>query len=127
MKRFFILVFASLLLSSFSAFSQSGIDEVVSALKSGNAGMMAQNFDNSIEIVVSSKNSTYSKTQAEAVLKDFFNNNPVKSFQVMHKGDKGGAQFCIGTLNTKTGNYRTTIFMKQKGDKQVLQEIRFEN
>jgi len=45
----------------------------------------------------------------------------------MHKGDKGGAQFCIGTLNTKTGNYRTTIFMKQKGDKQVLQEIRFEN
>ncbi|MBK6634090.1 MAG: DUF4783 domain-containing protein [Chitinophagaceae bacterium] len=49
-----------------------------------------------------------------------------KSFTVIHKGENSGSQFCIGTLVTKTASYRTTIFMKQKGDKQVLQGITFE-
>jgi len=60
-------------------------------------------------------------------LKDFFTSNPVKNFEILHKGENAGSQYCIGTLNTKNGAYRTTIFMKQKGDIQVLQELRFEN
>jgi Domain of unknown function (DUF4783) len=48
-------------------------------------------------------------------------------FQVKHKGENSGSQYCIGTLATKNGSFRTTVFMKQKNDKQVLQEIRFEN
>ncbi len=127
MKQFFTLILVFLSLLSLNAFSQARIDEVVSSLKSGNASQIAQYFDNSIEIALPAKTSSYNKAQAEAVLKDFFTNNAVKGFQVMHKGDKAGAQFCIGTLSTKGGNYRTTIFMKQKGDNQVLQEIRFEN
>ena len=73
------------------------------------------------------KSNSYSKSQAELVLKDFFNNNPVKSFEVLHKGENAGSQYCIGTLVTKGGSFRTTIFMNQKGDKQLLQEIRFES
>jgi hypothetical protein len=46
---------------------------------------------------------------------------------VKHKGDQGGGQFCIGTLQTKSGNYRTMVFMKAKGNKQVMKEIRFQS
>jgi hypothetical protein len=73
------------------------------------------------------KSNSYSKSQAELVLKDFFATNSVKSFEVLHKGENGGSQYCIGKLATKAGVYRTTIYMKQKGDQQVLQELRFEN
>ena len=127
MKRFFTLIFMALIAASFSLSPQSGIDDVISAVKAGNASLVAQYFDNTVEIALPAKTNSYSKSQGEMVLKDFFASNPVKSFQVMHKGDKAGSQFCIGTLTTKTGAYRTTIFMKQKADKQVLQEIRFEN
>ena len=61
------------------------------------------------------------------MLRDFFATHPVKGFEIIHKGEKAGSQYCIGTLQTKTGNYRTTVFMKQKGDGQVLQELRVEN
>jgi len=61
------------------------------------------------------------------VLKDFFASNPVKNFEVIHKGENAGSQYCIGTLQTKNGVYRTTIYMKQKDKQQVLQELRFEN
>jgi hypothetical protein len=73
------------------------------------------------------KSNTYSRSQAEMVLKDFFSTNGVKSFEVLHKGENGGSQYCIGTLNTRNGLYRTTVFMKQKADRLVLQELRFEN
>ena len=125
MKRIFTLMFAALILTSYT--SLIGIEDVVSGLKAGNAAQIAKYFDNTVEITLPAKSNSYSKSQAEMILKDFFNNNTVKGFTALHKGDNGGSQFCIGTLQTNTAVYRTTIYMKQKGDKQVLQEIRFEN
>ena len=124
MKRIFTLFSILAIVSSFSIFS--GIDEIISALKTGNATEIAKSFDNTVEITLPDKSNSYSKSQAEVILRDFFNNNPVKSFTILHKGENGGSQYCIGTLITKNGSYRTTVFMKQKDNKQTLQEIRFE-
>ena len=114
-----------ILLSSFSL--GSGIDDIIAAMKTGNASQVAKFFDNNVEISMPDKSNSYSKSQGELVLKDFFTNNVVKSFDIIHKGENAGSQYCIGTLVTKSGSFRTTIFMKQKGDQQVLQELRFEN
>ena len=113
------------LLSSFSY--KVGIDDIIAAMKTGNAAQVARYFDNNVEISMPDKSNSYSKSQGELVLKDFFTNNVVKSFDIIHKGENAGSQYCIGTLVTKSGSFRTTIFMKQKGDQQVLQELRFEN
>lgn len=125
MKQFFTLTAITVLLSSFTLFLS--IDEVVSAIKSGDAAAVAKHFDNTVEITMPDKSNNYSRSQAEMVLKDFFSTNGVKDFQVKHKGENAGSQYCIGTLVTKNGSFRTTVFMKQKNDKQLLQEIRFEN
>ena len=109
------------LLSSFVS-----VDEVVSAIKNGNATQLSKFFDNTIEITVSDKSNTYSKSQAELVIKDFFENNGVKDFEILHKGDNEAAVFIVGKLQTKNGEYKTTLYLKQKGDKQLVQELRFE-
>ena len=101
-------------------------DEVITAIKSGNASQLSKFFDNTIDITLPDKSNAYSKSQAELVLKDFFDNNVVKDFAIVHKGENAGAQFITGTLETRNGEYRTTIYIKQKGDKQLLQELRFE-
>ena len=125
MKKFFTLITTALLLSSFTLFLS--IDEVVNGMKNGDAAQIARFFDNTVEITMPDKSNNYSKNQAEIVLKDFFITNGVKTFEVIHKGENAGSQYCIGTLITKNGSFRTTVFMKQKNDKQFLQEIRFEN
>lgn len=115
-----------LILLMFALSSFVSLDEVVSAIKKGNASQLSKFFDNTIEITVADKKNTYSKSQAELVLKDFFKTNAVKGFELMHKGDNTGTQFITGILDTKNGEYRTTIYLKHKGDKQFLQELRFE-
>jgi len=110
----------------FFCYSFVSVDEILSAIKNGSASQLSKYIENTVEITFTAKKNTYSKSQAELVLKDFFNNNEVKNFAIVHKGDNPNAQFIIGTLETKSGEFRTTIYMKQKGDKQLLQEIRFE-
>jgi hypothetical protein len=125
MKHFFTLSILVVFLSSFIMYV--GIDDVIAAMKTGKSDLVAKYFDNTVEISMPDKSNSYSKSQAQLVLKDFFASNPVKSFDIIHKGENAGSQYCIGTLQTKNGAYRTTIFMKQKDNSQVLQELRFEN
>lgn len=126
MKKIFTLIIV--LFTALSSFSQKiSITDVVTAMKAGNATQVARFFDANVEISMPDKSNSYSKSQAELVIKDFFSNNTVKGFDIIHKGENAGSEYCIGTLVTKNGSFRTTIFMKQKGDTQLLQELRFEN
>lgn len=125
MKHSLIISVLFFLITAFAV--PANITDVIRSINNGDASAVANYFDNSVEIVLPNTSSTYSKSQAEMILRDFFSNNPVQSFRVLHQGEKGGSEYCIGTLETKTSKFRTTFFMKSKGGKQLLQEIRFEN
>ena len=126
MKKIMGLALLALPLILLSFKPNYSIDDVVAAIKSGNASGLAKYFDDRVDISLPDKSDTYSKTQAEMIMKDFFNTKGVMSFEVKHKGEQGGAQFCVGELKTKQGSYRTHLFMRQRGDRQLLQEIRFQ-
>lgn len=126
MKKLLLFTLGSVVLLS-SFIHQNGIDDVIGALKSGNAPGLARYFDNYVDITLPDKSSNYSKSQAELIIKDFFANNGVRNFEVKHRGTNEGGEFCIGTLQTKSGNYRTKVFMRQKGNKQVIQEVGFQS
>jgi hypothetical protein len=111
-----------------SSFAQPGsIDEVIGALRSGNATELSKHFDENLEVTLPVKSDSYSKAQAVVILKDFFNNNSVKGFDLKHKGNSPGGHYCIGTLQTKSGNFRAHVFMKSKGGKEVVNQIRFQS
>lgn len=123
MKKFLLPFFALVVFSSFAIYSFS---EIIDAIKSGNAAEVAKYFDNTLEITFPQKSNSYSKSKAEEKLRDFFNNNPVKGFKIIHQGKNADSQYCIGNLSTDNGIYRTTIYTKQKGEIQLIQELRFE-
>ena len=115
-----IFVFAVLTVS----FTQK--DDIVAALKTGNVEKMAKYFDNTIDVTVPGKSNAFSKGQAELVIKDFFNLNKVRNFELQHSGSNPSSNFIIGTLSTAGGTYRTTVYMRTKGDKQLIQGVEFE-
>lgn len=104
----------------------SGIDDVINALRTGNANELVKYVDDNIEISLPGKSDSYSRSQALVILQDFFNNNGVKTFDVKFKGENGGSQYCVGTLQTRSGNYRTTFLLANRNGKQFVKEIRFQ-
>jgi hypothetical protein len=123
--RGFAVLALSLVLFSFTYKPSYSIDEVVTAIRAGNSAELSKYFDNRVDIALPDKSDTYSKAQAEMILRDFFNSKGVTGFELKHKGENGGAQFCVGILKTRNADYRTHLFMRQRGDRQLLQEIRF--
>ncbi|HYO22372.1 MAG TPA: DUF4783 domain-containing protein [Flavisolibacter sp.] len=126
MKKIITLTVVALIFLVSAAQPAGGLDDVISALRNGNATELAKYVDNNIELSLPSKTDNYSRQQAVVILQDFFSTNGIKGFDVKHKGDNGGTQFCIGTLSGKSGSFRTTFFMAEKGGRQFVKEIRFQ-
>ncbi len=120
-----LLLGAMLVLSSFTV-QEGSIDEVIGALRTGSSAELSKYFDDKVELTLPDKSDSYSKAQAQLIVKDFFGNNGVRGFDLKHKGDSPGGHFCIGTLQTSTGNFRTNVFMKMKNGREVVKEIRFQ-
>jgi hypothetical protein len=126
------MVGISLLVLSFRTSSPGAdtynLDAVATAFRSGNVNQLSPYLDIRVDISLPDKTEpySYSKSQAEMVIRDFFNTHGVRNFRIVQQGENGDYLFCTGLLQTLSGNYRTSLFFKQKGEKQYLQEIRFE-
>lgn len=126
MKSLFLKSLCVLAATVVLAFSTNANIEVINALKSGNAEQLAKYFDTYVDITLpDKKGSSYSKSQAMMVMRDFFGTYKVKSFEVQFQGGEKSNYF-VGTLQTGNGNFRTTVFVQQKGDKSLVKEIRVE-
>jgi hypothetical protein len=127
MKQILLLITVAFTLVLASSFKPAiSIDNVIGALRSGNAMELSKYMDENVDISLPDRSDSYSKSQAVLILKDFFGRNGVAGFDVKHKGDNSGNQYCIGTLQTKAGTYRTTVFMKAQDGKQLIKEIKFQ-
>jgi len=102
------------------------LDDITYAIRLGNAGELSRYLDNRVDITLPEKTDNYSKIQAEMIIRDFFTTNGVRNFVIRKTGYSGSAEYCVGVLQTRNGDYRTTLFTRQKGDKEVLEELRFQ-
>jgi hypothetical protein len=120
--RYFLILTAGLVLSSFDL----TVDQILGAIKKGDAEKISQHFDNLVEITVQEESHAYSKSQAEMVLRDFFVKNNVRNFKMVHRGSSNDAEYCVGVLTTARGDFRTTLLIKYRSGKKLVQELRFE-
>ncbi len=97
------------------------------AMKAGDAEALGSYFNTSVDVTVPSADESFSDKQATFVIKDFFANQGVKNFEVMHSGQSGITHYSTGLLVTGKGEFDTTIFLKKFGDKFLITQIRFEN
>src|ERR1700735_5484276 len=80
--------------SSRSAYT---FDDITVAIRLGNAGELSRYLDSRVDISLPEKSDTYSKIQAEMIIRDFFTTNGVQNFLIKHKGPTGGgSEFCVG-------------------------------
>lgn len=126
MKRLIIIV-AGLFLSFSTAYSQKAVEDISNALKAGNAPGLATYFHATIDLTILQKQGTYSKSQAQQVVQNFFTENKSSGFTIDHDGTTGeGSKYIIGTLVSSTGEYRVYIYFKNLNGSELIQTLRFE-
>lgn len=102
--------------------------KVSQAIQSSNSSELAKYFNNSIDLTIPNSEGTYSKVQAEQILKSFFSKYPPVSFTINHKGNsKDGSQYAIGTYKSKSVSFRTYYLTKPIGGQLLIHQLKFES
>ena len=100
---------------------------VATALQAGNAREVAKYFNTMVDLSLPMSDDTYSKTQAEQILRDFFTKNPVKSFKVSKQGNSAdGTTYCIGTLEAGNKTFRVYFLVKSNGTQNLVQQMQIQ-
>lgn len=112
----------------FIAFGQTDIlTEISQGIKEANADKISRFFNANIDLTTDNGEEMYSKVQATSVLRDFFVRYPVRSYTTLHKGQKEGAEYVVGTyISTRNTSFRVYYFIKQNGETKLINDLRFE-
>jgi hypothetical protein len=101
---------------------------IAQALKEGNSNVLAQYFDNELDLTFSDKTNSYSRKQAQIILERFFSKEGPRNYVQMQASTSGSnnTRFSIGKLYTSGGEYRVYMFFVYKSGQYYLKELRFE-
>lgn len=113
-----------------SLITQQSIDKSIqSAISSGNSQQLASYFFSTIELSLPDAQGSFSKTQAELLIKTFFATYPPKSLTIINEGQSGGekSRYAIGTYTSVNGkSFRVYYLTKEINGKQLLTILKFE-
>jgi hypothetical protein len=122
--RIFLIIYCFTALSSIA--SAAVPDAIVLAFKAGNSKELGKYLNTSVELTILENGDVYSKTQAEVLLKDFFQKHSPTNFIILHEGGKEGSRYAIGTLSTNKGDFRVTFLLKTQDGNSVIHQLRIE-
>ena len=125
-KKIVLMLLCCLLIVT--GYAQGQIEEISTGLRSGNVSFISKYFDNVVDITVNNSQSTFSHSQAEMVLKNFFKKSQVSEFNIIENGvsNGNGSAYTVGELVTKSERYKVYISIRQKDRSYMIQEMRFE-
>lgn len=126
-RAIFVLLVACLLLPVFTVSAQNKtIEQVKLVLEVGNANELSGFLNDKVDLNINGKEGTYSHSQAEGVLKNYFKENPPKSFQINHEGaSENGLIYAIGEYKSAENSFRVWIRLKKVNDQFRIHEMSF--
>lgn len=98
--------------------------QVASAIQAGNAAEISKYFNSMVDLTLPGYDDSYSKAQAGQIMKEFFSQNPVKSFKITRQGSSpDGSQYSIGSLDTGKKVFRVYFLIKSVNGQNLLQQL----
>ena len=103
------------------------IDDVASSFKDGNASEISKYFSSNVGITVLEKEGTYSVSQSQLILKDFFAKHPPINVKIIHKV-LSNPEYKLGVIlyHSTKGIFRISFDLKKTGGNFNITQIRIE-
>lgn len=120
--KYLVILIISLFSLSFSV--NDVTDDIASYLKTGNAQSLAGVFSDKVSIKILDLEDLISRSQAQALIEDFFSKHKVKNYTTLHSSFiNTGHQFITGNLETNDGKFRISILIRGS----IISQFRIEN
>lgn len=105
-----VFLFLTSFVLFFSTASEAPYSAIERAFSANNSESIVAFGKDRMVLNIAGKESVYSHSQAQLILKDFFSKKPCSDFRFIFKGkETGDGCFAIGTFESKTEEFRVTI------------------
>lgn len=123
------VLFAVFGYSAASVYAQKELNpKIIAAIKSANAKELSTYFNNPVDLTTPGNEGTYSKAQAEMIVKSFFQKYPPASFTISHQGKSNdGSQYAIGAYKSGANQFRTYLLLKVISGQPLIHQLKFES
>jgi len=131
----FIVLLSGVFMAAAKPASEKIPADIYLAFQTGDAKLLADYFNQNVELVVLSNDNVYSKAQAQQIVSNFFSNfQPISfdeekgqiPFSIIHQSGRGDAQSVIGKLKTGKGDFRVYFLLKKNSGKDYIHQLRIE-
>lgn len=104
------------------------IENISTALKSGNTQAINQYFATSVDVTILDYQDFLDKSTAIRKVSAFFSNKSINSYKIIHEGKSKGRDsvYTIGTLTTKQGKFKIYMFITATSGNNFIEEIKIE-
>lgn len=123
-------LFLMLALSFFTnqSVAQDLTTKIATGIKTANAKELGIHFNQTLDLRTPDAEGTYSKAQAEMIVRNFFVKYPPTSYIQNHQGKSNdGSQYAIGVYKSGKFSFRTYYLLKTIGGKPLIHQLKFES
>src|SRR5471030_1180386 len=98
-----LLFLTGMALVQFSFAQEGDVGDIIKSLKSANAEQVAGHFDNLVDVTLPGKEEVkgMNKNKAGSALKDFFEMNEIKGFDLSSQREAGTTMYITGKMGGK--------------------------
>lgn len=126
-KNIFLVVFFLLLCHVGAKAQVDPFDPVIKAFKGSDAKALASLLNVTVDLQLPENENTYSDSQAEMIMKEFFKKNPSDSFTILEKGaTDASSRFAIGTYSSAGRNFQVYIYLRDEKGRFLIHKIRID-
>lgn len=125
--KFFLSLLFVLSITTFSYSQDKLYADIERAFQQGDEKTILANVSDKLLFEIDKKESVYSKSQAEMILRDFFAKNKPSSFKLIFKGKaKGNSAYAVGIMESGTKTFRITMTLKESGTLFKIEQLAIE-
>jgi hypothetical protein len=101
-------------------------EELVKAIRKGDAGKMSEFFHQSLELTLLEEDHVASKDQATRIMENFFKQHPPDEFTISFEGTKERSRYAIGSLRCRNAAFRVNLFFLNRQDESLIYYLSIE-
>lgn len=121
------LISTALLFLIITVGSAQEFKEIIDLVSHGDGMSLVAHMGSEVDLSINDELKTLERNEAGKKLVDFFHQNPVKSFDVVHKGtSKGGVTYLISQLITEKSAFRMTMYIRVEENQHHIESIEIE-
>jgi hypothetical protein len=126
-KAFFLFMLLTRVLFLSAQDKDDLLDPVIKTIREADASALAAYFNATVELKLPGHENSYSASQGEMIMKDFFKKYPPESLTIIQKGNTdANSRFAICNYRAANLQYQVYLYMKKENDKFLIQKLTFE-